>query len=96
MRTLTLALPRVSSPKDLFPRNIFPLVGTFSQLTLTSLGKPPSCHWDRHHSSKVLTSGQRQGGRAYDGEVCVSKEEYGPDKTWVLGVLVGRQIVLDT
>ena len=24
-----LALPRVSSPKDLFSRNIFPLVGTF-------------------------------------------------------------------
>ena len=26
------------------------------------------------------------------GQVCVSKEEYGPDETWVL---VGKQVVLD-
>ena len=23
-------------------------------------GKPPSCHWDRHHSSKAITSRQRR------------------------------------
>ena len=27
-------------------------------------GKPPSCHWDRHHSSKVIAS-RHSGGRAY-------------------------------